>query len=154
VIVKVESMAELAKYEGKLRGAWVLLDEATEPRKPSFEPRAVRSSLEELLAPPRASRQKPPWLTEEYAEKRAEEFRRLITLQNQLREGGALGVLRRSRTPEGWRVPSLGIIRGSGILGDIVGSLITPGEPEILPNIVLSEKTTRSFIGMRYTACR
>jgi len=60
VIVKAGSVEELAKYEGKLKGAWVLLDEAAEPRKPSFEPRAVRSSLEQLLAAPDPSRQKPP----------------------------------------------------------------------------------------------
>jgi carboxypeptidase Q len=140
VIVKAGSVEELGKYEAKLKGAWVLLDEAAEPRKPSFEARAVRSSLEKLLAPPDPSRQKPPCMTAEEGQQRAEEFRRVIALQNRLRESGALGVLRRSAVYEGYRLASLGIIRGSSIMGDVVGSLITPGEPEVLPNIRLSDE--------------
>ncbi len=140
VIVKAGSVEELAKSEGKLKGAWVLLDEAAEPRKPSFEPRAVRSSLEQLLASPDPSRQKPPWLTDDQRHQRTEGFRRLIALQNQLRGSGTLGVLRRSAAYEGWRLPSLGIVRGSSIMGDLVGSVVTPGEPEVLPNIRLSDE--------------
>ncbi len=140
VIVKAGSVEELTKYEGKLKGAWVLLDEAAEPRKPSFEARAVRSSLEKLLAPPDPSRQTPLCLTGENGQQRTEEFRRVIALQNELRESGALGVLRRSAVYEGYRLASLGIIRGSSIMGDMVGSLITPGEPEVLPNIRLSDE--------------
>jgi len=142
VIVKAGSVEELAKYEGKLKGAWVLLDEAGEPRKPSFEARAVRSSLEKLLAPPDPSQKhKPAWLTwEEERNQRTEEFRRLIALQNRLRESGALGVLRRSAVYEGYRLASLGIVRGASILGDMVGSLVTPGEPKVLPNIRLSDE--------------
>lgn len=140
VTVKAGSVEELAKYEEKLKGAWVLLDEAAAPRKPSFGPGAVRSSFEELLAPPDPSRQKPPCLTGEERQQQADEFRRVIALQNRLRESGALGVLRRSAVYEGYRLASLGIIRGSSIMGDVVGSLITPGEPEVLPNIRLSDE--------------
>ena len=141
VIVKAGSVEELANYEAKLKGTWVLLDEAAEPRKPSFEPRAVRSSLEKLFAPPDPSRQKPLWLTEEQGRQRMEGFRRSIALQNRLRGIGALGVLRRSSAPEGWRLPSLGIVRGSSIIMDyVVGSLITRGESEVLPNIMLSDE--------------
>jgi carboxypeptidase Q len=140
MIVKAGSVEELAKYEGKLKGAWVLLDEPSDPRKPSFEPRAVRFSLEQLLVPPDPSRQKPPLQIEDQRQPRTEGFRRSIALQNQLRRNGALGVLRRSAAYEGWRSTSLGIIRGSSIMGDMVGSLITPGEPEALPNIRLPDE--------------
>ncbi len=142
VIVKAGSLEELTKYDGKLKGAWVLLDEAVEPRKPSFEPHAVRYSLEQLLAPPDPSRQqKPDWMTwEEELPQRTEGFRRLIALQSHLQSSGARGVLRRSAAYEGHRLASLGVIRGSSILGDMVGSLVTPGEPEVLPNIRLSDE--------------
>lgn len=97
----------------------------------------MQSSLEKLLAPPDPSKQKPPCMTGEEGQQRAKEFLRVIALQNRLREGGALGVLRRSAVYEGYRLASLGIIRGSSIMADVVGSLITPGEPEVLPNIRL-----------------
>jgi hypothetical protein len=133
VVVKAGSVEDMAKYEEKLKGAWVLLGEAAEPRKPSFEPRPLRWPLEELLAPPDPSLQKPLWLTEEQRRQRKEEFRRRLQLQSKLRESAALGILRRSSFTGG-------IVRGSSIMGDVVGSLITPRDPEILPNIMLADE--------------
>jgi hypothetical protein len=142
IIVKTASVEGLEKYEGKLKGAWVLLDEPSEPGKPSFEPHAVRYSLEQLLAPPDPSRQqKPDWMTwEEEVPQRTEEFHRLIALESHLQSSGAMGVVRRSAAYKGYRLPSLGIIRGSSMLGDMVGSLVTSGEPQVLPNIRLSDE--------------
>lgn len=142
VIVKAKSVEELSKYEGKLKGAWVLLDDPAEPGKPSFEPHAVRYSVEQLLAPPDPSRQqKPDWMSwEQGIPQRIEEFRRLIALESHLQSSGVLGILRRSAPYKGYRLTSLGVIRGSSILGDMVGSAVTPGEPQVLPNIRLSDE--------------
>jgi len=140
VIVKAQSAEELGKFEGRLKGAWLLLDDPVEPGKPSFEPHAVRKSVAELLAPPDPSRQKAPWLTEEQRQKRTEDLGRAIALENAFHRRGSLGVLRRSAFYEGWRLTSPGVVRGSSIVGDIVGSAVTPGEPELLPNIGLSDE--------------
>jgi hypothetical protein len=57
VIVEVDSAADLARYRGKLRGAFVLTREP-EVEEPEWEPRPLRRSLEELLAP--AERERDP----------------------------------------------------------------------------------------------
>jgi hypothetical protein len=50
MIVEAESTADLEPYRGKLKGAWVL---TREPKviEPEWEPRPLRTSLEELLEP-------------------------------------------------------------------------------------------------------
>ncbi len=134
VILRAKSVADLAKYEGNLKGAWILVGEAGEPRNPSFDPLPLRWSLEELLAPPDPSRQKPVRPTEAERRQEIEEDQRHLALLIKLGESGALGILRRSSRMDG-------IIRGSGILGgDDVHSTINPGEPETLPNIMLADE--------------
>ncbi len=135
VIVKARSVADLdlPKDVRNLKGAWILVNEAGEPRNPSFDPVPLRRSLEELLAPPDSSQQKPVGPTEEERRRDIEEFQHYLGFQIKLRESGALGILRRSSRMDG-------IIRGSSILGDAVGSLINPGGPETLPNIMLADE--------------
>lgn len=50
VIAEVDSAADLARYRGKLRGAFVLTREP-EVEEPEWEPEPLRSPLDELLAP-------------------------------------------------------------------------------------------------------
>ena len=132
VIVKAESQEDLAKYKGKLKGAWILVDEAGEPREPDFEPEPLRSPLKKLLAPPDTSEQQPLY-AEEDVRQVIEEIRRHLELQHKTRTSGVLGILRRSSRTDG-------IIRGSSVMGDMVGSLIKAGEPEVLPNIMLADE--------------
>ena len=51
MIIQADSIAELERYRGKLKGA-IVLRQAPEVTEPEFEPSPLRRSLETLLAPP------------------------------------------------------------------------------------------------------
>jgi len=133
VIVKAESAEDLVKYGGKLKGVWILLDEPGRPRDLNRAPSPLRLPLEALLAPPAPAQQTPGGPSEEEIRKRVERFQRILELQNQLRESGALGIVLCSSRDGG-------IVRGSSIMGDVVGALLKVGGPEVLPNIMLSDE--------------
>lgn len=133
IVKKTEPQEDLAKAKGKLKGAWILLDEAGELEDPDFEPEPLRLPLQELLAPPDTSEQESVWVTDERARRIREALRRRLELIHKLRESGALGILKRSWVTDG-------IIMSTGVMGDRVGSTIKAGEPDVLPNIVLADE--------------
>jgi hypothetical protein len=72
MIVQADSTADLERYRGKLRGAFVLTREPTEIG-PEYEPEPLRTPLEELLAPgdPRERRRRDPAQRERWRSRRA-----------------------------------------------------------------------------------
>lgn len=133
VIVTAEALKDPARYGGDWKGAWVLPPcGPVTPRDLTLAPTPFRLSLEELLAPPTPAQQAPRNRSERARSER-EQFQRVLETQNKLKASGALGLLGRSRRRDG-------ILRGSSIMGDGVGSLVTPGGPELLPNIVLTDE--------------
>ena len=132
VIVEAGDEEAFRKIAGSLKGAWILQDEAGEPRDPLFEPRPLRTPVEDLLAPvqerPRRER---PQMNEEERRRRREEMMRRREVRERIRtmlaESGAHGVLRRSRSMDG-------ILRGGGAGSRQIG------DPYGLPQIMLSDE--------------
>jgi hypothetical protein len=80
VVIEVDSAADLERYRGKLKGAFVL---ATAPPtiEPEWGPRALRLSTEELLAPP-----EPREMDPEQRRRMIERFRRRRALRDTVSE--------------------------------------------------------------------
>jgi hypothetical protein len=128
MIVRVDSISELEAYRGQLEGAWVLMQQP-QVIPPEFEPRPLRTSLDDLLAPPE----------EEMAQddraammRRWAEYRRRRAMQDSiavfLTEENVAGILRPSSR-------TYGILRVSG------ASQFRDPEREIPgPNLIVSHE--------------
>jgi hypothetical protein len=125
MVVEADSVEELDRNRGKLRGAIVLLADPIDI-DPEYEVRERRISLEDLLAPPAEIDE------EEQARRRAEmraRFRRMRQRQQQvravLREEGVAVIL----TPSS---RSYGVLRGGGRAAGR-----DPNNPEPTPELVI-----------------
>jgi carboxypeptidase Q len=123
-VVAVEAVTpqDLARYGGRLRGAWIL-PQPHVPHAPEFEPHTRRFDAETLLTPPPP----PPPFTPTQAQQQFAQPGPSVqaVLDSMARAEGALGFLR----PSQW---AYGILRvGSG------GSR-SPGQPEALPTLLVS----------------
>jgi len=78
VVVTVDSAADLERYRGKLASAFVLVREP-EHHEPEFDPRPLRTPLEELLGPRDA-----PDVDRAERRRRFQEFRRLFALRDSI----------------------------------------------------------------------
>jgi len=136
VIVTPESLKDPARYAKQWKGAWILPWGPVTPRDLTVAPPPLRLPLEELLAQD-APAQTPRSPIQREADTRLNvaNFQRVLEIQNTLRENGALGILRRSFFRNG-------IVLGATIMGNDsqVGSLLKPGGPEALPNIMLADE--------------
>jgi hypothetical protein len=134
IVDRTATLEQIEALGDRLRGAWLLQDEADEPRDPRFDPAPLRTPLEELLAPPpppappRQQRQPP---SDEARAQMLEDRRRMQEQRRQVSEAlensGALGFLRRSGRLDG-------IIRGGS------GGSRTPGDPPGMPQIMLADE--------------
>lgn len=108
IVVKAESVEELAQYQGKLAGAIVLA--AKPPQvKPEYEPRDRRQSLDDLLGEPEADER--PQMDPAEREKRIAEWRKRRAVRMAIdsaltAEGVAVMLVPSSR--------QYGILRGGG----------------------------------------
>ena len=112
VIVEAETEADLAKYRGKLAGAFVLMAPYREI-EPEWEPRDRRQSLEWLLEPPAEPEARPEMTAEQQAERERmiEEWRRQREVRAALEEMIAAEKPAAMLAPSGW---TYGIIRLGG----------------------------------------
>jgi len=129
VIVDVEDEADLARFKGKLKNAFVLLQPPSEIG-PEFEPRDRRILLDDLLTDPWTM--VPPTVAgQPQQQRRMEEFRRRQQLRAALNEflaaEGAAAVL----SPSPW---TYGILRVGGSSGR------DPNSPIPLPELVVSHE--------------
>lgn len=127
VIVQADSAADLERYRGRLEGAFVLTQEPREI-EPDFEPRPLRTPLEDLLTPrtPRAERDPAEW------ERMRERWRRQRAMRDSVSQflrdqGVAASLYPSSRT--------YGILR---VWGD--GSGRDPAEAVPGPELVVSHE--------------
>jgi Iap family predicted aminopeptidase len=127
MMIRADSLPDLAPYRGKLKGAIVLMQAGPEV-EPMWDAPARRTSLDDLLAPPPPAPPRAAAAPGNFQER----FRRIRELRDSvetlLRREGALAIL----------VPSsraYGILRGGGS---------TPGrdarQPEPLPELVLAQE--------------
>ncbi len=135
VLVTAEALKDPAQHGKQWKGAWILPGATFKPRDVTVPPPPLRLSVEDLLALPPLAQQTPPSPAETDARTklRIANFQRALENDKLLRESGALGILRRSFFKDG-------ILEGSSIMSDTVGSLLKPGGPEVLPNIVLADE--------------
>ncbi len=123
VIVMADSVEQLTQYRGKLDGAFVLMQEASDI-EPEYEPRDRRLDVDDLLEP--APERPQP----QFDPARMAEFRRRADMRRAVAEfvqdEGAAAVLARSSR-------SYGIIRGGGS-----GPGRDPDNPYPTPEIVIS----------------
>ncbi len=135
VIVTPEELKDPAKYGQRWKGAWILQWGPATPRDLTVATPPLRMSLEDLLAPPSPAQQAPRGPAQREAETswNVANFQRVLEIQNTLRESGGLGILVRSSRTDG-------IIRGSSIIADMIGSLNKAGGKEALPNIMLADE--------------
>lgn len=130
VVVEASDVADLAKYKGKLKNAFVLLQAPAEIG-PEFDPAERRTSLDELLtnpweivAPSVAGRPQ-----EQQNQQRMEQFRRAqelrTAIEQMVRAEGAAAIL----NPSPW---AYGILRVGGSNGR------DPKVPTPLPTLVVS----------------
>jgi carboxypeptidase Q len=127
-VVKVDSVADLAQFRGKLKGAVVLLQPMPEIRE-EWEAPASRTSLDDLLGPPP---ERPAGRDPAERQRMMERFRRLRAVRDSadklFRAEGVLAVL----------VPSS---RAYGILGGGGNNAgRDPKNPEPLPELIISQE--------------
>jgi len=128
VIVEAETVEELQKYRGQLAGAWILSRPEVE-MSPDWEPRPLRTPLDELLGPVEEREGRPQMDPEERA-KRIAEWRRM----REVRE--AMNAFLAEQGIAGFLVPSsreYTLVRGGGS-----GTGRDPANPEPLPELNLS----------------
>jgi hypothetical protein len=130
MVVRVDSLPDLAQYRGKLKGA-VVISQAEPDVEPMWRAAAERTPLDSLLAPPRVVARPAPADSAE-RQRMFERFRRQAAVRDSaaalFRREGVLAVL----------VPSsraYGILRGGGS-----GPGRDPKQPEPLPELVLSQE--------------
>ena len=120
-IVTVDSVADLARYRGQLRGA-IVLREAPQEIEPEFDQRERRASLDDLFGPPQTRGGGDPAARQRMRRRRTVQ----AEVEGLLREEGVAAILTRSSR-------QYGIVRGGGS---------TPGRdvnnPEPLPQVVVS----------------
>jgi carboxypeptidase Q len=127
LVVKADSVEDLASYEGKLAGAIVLVSNPPEV-EPEWEPSDRRRSLEELLAPAEEAEQ--PRMDPAEREKRIAEWRKRRAVRMAIdsamtAEGVAAMIVPSSR--------QYGILRGGGNSAGRDGS-----KPDPKPTVVVS----------------
>jgi len=127
VVVAAETEADLERYRGRLGGTFILLEPVQEV-EPEFEHQDRRTSLDELLSPPRPPAAAPgePDRQAMFARMRAQQALR-ETAREMAEAEGAYGFLRISSRDDG-------VIRGGS-----AGSR-TAGDPEGLPHVALSRE--------------
>jgi hypothetical protein len=131
MLVRVDSLPDLARYRGKLKGAVVMMQGQPDV-EPMWEAAARRTTLDELLAPPRppeprAQAQTPP--TPEQFQERQRRARALRDSVEALFRGeGVLALLAPSSR-------AYGILRGGGSAAGRDAQ-----RPEPLPELVLSQE--------------
>jgi hypothetical protein len=131
MLVRVDSLPDLAQYRGRLKGA-VVMAQGEPDVEPMWESAARRTTLDELLNPPAPAAQPPAALGNQLRETFQERARRMRELRDStdalFRREGVLAVL----------VPSsraYGILRGGGSTAGRDAKL-----PEPLPEMVLSQE--------------
>lgn len=125
MIVQADSVADLERYRGKLKRSFVLMQKP-QVMEPEYDPEPLRTSLEELLAPP------PPRDQGENARRRMGDWRRQRALRDSIndfltREGIAAAIYPSSRT--------YGILRVFGM-----NSARDPAMPIPAPALVVSHE--------------
>lgn len=128
VVVEADSVADLEPYRGRLAGAWVLARPEVE-MSPEWDPRPLRTPLDELLEPAE-EREERPRMDPAERQRRIAEWRRAREVRQAMTEFlAAEGVA-------GFLVPSSReylLIRGGG---SAAGR--DPTRPEPLPELVVS----------------
>ena len=79
VVIEADSVADLATYRGKLKGAFVLM-QAPQEISPEFEPRPLRTPVDELLAP----REARPEFDPDERQERIERWRRQRAMRDSI----------------------------------------------------------------------
>ena len=128
VVIEVDSTADLERYRGKLKAAWVLT-RAPRVIEPEWDPRPLRTPLEDLLEP---APQEQAGRDEEAMRRRIEEYRRMRALRDSvatfLRDQGIAGILSPSSR-------AYGILRAWGN-----GSGRDPDNPIPAPELVVAHE--------------
>jgi len=84
VIIEADSVADLEKYRGQLTGAWILSRSPVE-MSPDWEPRPLRTPLEDLLEPAE-EREGRPQMDPAERQRRIAEWRRLREVREAINE--------------------------------------------------------------------
>ncbi|HET7583843.1 MAG TPA: M20/M25/M40 family metallo-hydrolase [Gemmatimonadaceae bacterium] len=122
-IAVVGGLDSLSKYAGKLKGAWVLLEEPR-PVTPEFDPVIRRQPLDSLLAVRPRRRERPPVVWDSLL---AQVHKRERARDSVLRAAGVAGVITRSPL-------QYDIIRGGGDWG-----AIDPSVPIPVPELIVEQ---------------